>query len=256
MTWLDLLALLGAGGLAGLINTVVGSGTLITFPTLLALGVPPVMANISNTVGLAPGSLSGAWATRSELEGQRRRLLWLGSASLLGGIAGALLLLWLPSKAFDAIVPILIGLGCVLVIVQPFIAKRLAYRRARLGTDAGSPVLGSVVLWLAIAFTSVYGGYFGAAQGVLFIAILGIGFAESLARINAIKNVLATIVNGIAAVVFVLVSQVNWPVAIAIAVGSVLGAQLGGRVGRKLPPTLYRVIIVAVGVVAIVSLLS
>jgi uncharacterized membrane protein YfcA len=256
VTWLDLLALLGAGGLAGLINTVVGSGTLITFPTLLALGVPPVIANISNTVGLAPGSLSGAWATRGELDGQRRRVLWLGSASLLGGIAGALLLLWLPSKAFDAIVPILIGLGCVLVVVQPFIARRLAYRRARLGTDAAPPVLGSVLLWLAIALTAVYGGYFGAAQGVLFIAILGIGFAESLARINAIKNVLATIVNGIAAVVFVLVSQVNWPVAIAIAVGSVLGAQLGGRVGRKLPPTVYRVIIVAVGVVAIVTLLS
>ena len=239
-----------------MINTVVGSGTLITFPTLLALGVPPVIANISNTVGLAPGSLSGAWATRDELDGQRRRVLWLGSASLLGGIAGALLLLWLPSKAFDAIVPILIGLGCVLVIVQPFIARRLAYRRARLGTDAAPPVLGSVLLWLAIGLTAVYGGYFGAAQGVLFIAILGIGFAESLARINAIKNVLATIVNGIAAVVFVLVSQVNWPVAIAIAVGSVLGAQLGGRVGRKLPPTVYRVIIVAVGVVAIISLLS
>lgn len=256
MTWLDLLALLGAGGLAGLINTVVGSGTLITFPTLLALGVPPVIANISNTVGLAPGSLSGAWATRGELDGQRRRVLWLGSASLLGGIAGALLLLWLPSKAFDTIVPILIGLGCVLVIVQPFIARRLAYRRARLGTEAAPPVLGSLVLWLAIALTAVYGGYFGAAQGVLFIAILGIGFAESLAPVNAIKNVLATIVNGIAAVVFVLVSQVNWPAAIAIAVGSVLGAQLGGRVGRKLSPTLYRVIIVAVGVAAIISLLS
>jgi uncharacterized protein len=256
VTWLDLLALLGAGGLAGLINTVVGSGTLITFPTLLALGVPPVIANISNTVGLAPGSLSGAWATRRELEGQRRRVLWLGSASLLGGIAGALLLLWLPSKAFDAIVPILIGLGCVLVIVQPFIAARLAHRRARLGAEAAAPVLGSVLLWLAIAFTGVYGGYFGAAQGVLLIAILGIGFAEPLARINALKNVLATIVNGIAAVVFVIVSQVNWPAATAIAVGSIVGAQVGGRVGRKLPATVYRVIIVAVGLAAIVSLLS
>jgi uncharacterized protein len=256
VTWLDLLALFGAGGLAGLINTVVGSGTLITFPTLLALGVPPVIANISNTVGLAPGSLSGAWATRRELGGQRRRVLWLGLASLLGGIAGAFLLLRLPSTAFDAIVPILIGLGCVLVIVQPFIATRLAYRRARLGTEAGPQVLGSVLLWLAVGLTGVYGGYFGAAQGVLLIAILGIGLAESLARINAIKNVLATIVNMIAAVVFVIVSQVNWPAAIAIAVGSVLGAQIGGRVGRKLPPTIYRVIIVAVGVAAIISLLS
>ena len=255
MTWLDLLVLLGAGGLAGLINTVVGSGTLITFPTLLALGVPPVLANVSNTVGLAPGSLSGAWATRRELDGQRRRVLWLGSASLLGGIAGALLLLWLPSKAFDAIVPILIGLGCVLVVLQPFITTRLAYRRARLGTEA-STVFGSVLLWLAIALVGVYGGYFGAAQGVLLIAILGIGFAESLARINAVKNVLATITNMIAGVVFVIVSEVNWPAAIAIAVGSVIGAQVGGKVSRRLPAVVYRVIIVAVGIVAIVSLLT
>jgi uncharacterized membrane protein YfcA len=256
VTWLDLLVLLGAGGLAGLINTVVGSGTLITFPTLLALGVPPVLANVSNTVGLAPGSLSGAWATRRELDGQRRRVLWLGSASLLGGIAGALLLLWLPSKAFDAIVPILIGLGCVLVVLQPFITARLAYRRARLGTEASAPVFGSVLLWLAIALVGVYGGYFGAAQGVLLIAILGIGFAESLARINAVKNVLATITNMIAGVVFVIVSEVNWPAAIAIAVGSVIGAQVGGKVSRRLPAVVYRVIIVAVGIVAIVSLLT
>jgi uncharacterized protein len=259
VTWLDLMALLGAGGFAGLINTVVGSGTLITFPTLLALGVPPVTANISNTVGLAPGSLSGAWATGHELSGERRRVLWLGSASLLGGIGGAFLLLWLPSAAFDAIVPVLIGLGCVLVILQPFITKRLAYRRARLGLEAEPSLgagLGSVPLWLAIALTGVYGGYFGAAQGVLLIAILGIGLAESLARVNAIKNVLATIVNTIAGVVFVIVSEVNWPAAIAIAVGSVFGAQVGGRVARKLPATIYRVIIVAVGVAAIVSLVS
>jgi uncharacterized protein len=259
VTWLDLMALLGAGGFAGLINTVVGSGTLITFPTLLALGVPPVTANISNTVGLAPGSLSGAWATGHELTGERRRVLWLGSASLLGGIGGAFLLLWLPSAAFDAIVPVLIGLGCVLVILQPIITKRLAYRRARLGLEAAPPLgaaWGSVLLWLAIALTGVYGGYFGAAQGVLLIAILGIGLAESLARINAIKNVLATIVNTIAGVVFVIVSEVNWPAAIAIAVGSVLGAQAGGRVARRLPATIYRVIIVAVGVAAIVSLVS
>jgi uncharacterized protein len=139
--------------------------------------------------------------------------------------------------------------------LQPFISKRLAMRRARLGLDADH-VYGPVLLWLAVAVTGVYGGYFGAAQGVLLIAILGIGFAESLARINAIKNVLATIINGIAAVVFVIVTEVNWPAAIAIAVGSVLGAQVGGRVGRKLPPTVYRVIIVAVGITAIVSLLS
>jgi uncharacterized protein len=255
VTWLDLLALLGAGGLAGLINTVVGSGTLITFPTLLALGVPPVIANISNTVGLTPGSLSGALATRGELSGERRRVLGLGAASLLGGIVGAFLLLWLPSAAFDAIVPILIGIGCVLVILQPITSKRLAIRRARLGADAAT-IHGPILLWLAVALVGVYGGYFGAAQGVLLIAILGIALAEPLLKVNAIKNVLALIANAIASVVFVIVSDVNWPAAISIAAGSVLGAQVGGRVGRKLPPTIYRVIIVAVGIAAIVSLLS
>jgi uncharacterized protein len=255
VTWLDLLALIGAGAAAGLINTVVGAGTLITFPTLLALGVPPVTANISNTVGLAPGSLSGAWATRPGLSGQRQRVLWLGTASLLGGIAGALLLLWLPSAAFDAIVPVLIGIGCLLVILQPFISARLAIRRARLGADDRS-VHGPILLWLAIALVGVYGGYFGAAQGVLLIAILGIGLSESLLRVNAIKNVLAMIANAIAGVVFVIVSEVNWTVAIAIAIGSVIGAQVGGRVGRKLPAMIYRVIIVVVGIAAIFSLLS
>jgi uncharacterized protein len=255
VTWLDLLALLSAGAAAGLINTVVGSGTLITFPTLLALGVPPVIANVSNTVGLAPGSLSGAWATRQGLSGQRQRVLWLGVASFLGGIVGALLLLSLPSAAFDAIVPMLIGIGCLLVVLQPFISRRLAIRRARLGADGGA-VHGPILLWLAVAVVGVYGGYFGAAQGVLLIAILGIGLSESLQRVNAIKNVLAMIANAIAGVVFVIVSEVNWPAAIAIAIGSVLGAQVGGRVGRKLPATIYRVIIVVVGIAAIVSLLS
>jgi uncharacterized protein len=179
----------------------------------------------------------------------------LGTASLLGGIAGALLLLWLPSAAFDAIVPVLIGIGCLLVILQPFISARLAIRRARLGADDRS-VHGPILLWLAIALVGVYGGYFGAAQGVLLIAILGIGLSESLLRVNAIKNVLAMIANAIAGVVFVIVSEVNWTVAIAIAIGSVIGAQVGGRVGRKLPAMIYRVIIVVVGIAAIFSLLS
>jgi uncharacterized membrane protein YfcA len=254
VSWLDLVALLLAGGAAGLINTVVGSGTLVTFPVLLALGVPPVLANVSNTVGLAPGSLSGALATRQDLGGQRTRLVRLGVASLIGGIVGALLLLRLPSAAFHAIVPILIALGCVLVVVQPALSRRLAARRERLGV-AQAPAHGSVGLWLGVFGTGVYGGYFGAAQGVLLIAALGIGLAETLPRVNAVKNVLALIVNGIAGVVFILVSTVDWAAAGAIAVGSVLGAQVGGRVGRRLPPLVYRVVIVAVGVAAIVNLL-
>ncbi|HSU37899.1 MAG TPA: sulfite exporter TauE/SafE family protein [Propionibacteriaceae bacterium] len=262
MTWLELLALLAAGAAAGLINTVVGSGTLITFPTLLALGVPPVVANVSNTVGLAPGSLSGALSMRPELSGQRDRIIRLGLASLIGGITGAVLLLVLPSAAFDAIVPILIGIGCLLVIVQPVLSRRLAARRARLGVGA-APAHGSLWLWTMVLLTGVYGGYFGAAQGVLLLAIMGIGLVEDLPRINALKNVLALIVNGIAGLIFVILpltpwaqagAAIYWPAAFAIAVGSVLGAQVGGRVGRRLPPTLYRVVIVCVGVAAIIGL--
>jgi uncharacterized membrane protein YfcA len=261
VTWLELLALAGAGAAAGLINTVVGAGTLITFPTLLALGVPPVVANISNTIGLAPGSLSGALSMRPELAGQRERVIRLGVASLIGGVAGAALLLGLPPSAFAAIVPVLIGLGCLLVIIQPWLSRRLAERR-ELANDARSGT-GSGWLWLGILITGVYGGYFGAAQGVLLLALMGIALTETLSRINAVKNVLAMIVNGIAGVVFAILpltpwaqpgAEVDWLVALIIAIGSVLGAQLGGRVGRRLPATVYRVIIVMVGAAAIVSL--
>jgi len=263
VTWLELLALVGAGAAAGLINTVVGSGTLITFPTLLALGVPPVIANVSNTVGLAPGSLSGALSMRPELSGQRDRIIRLGLASLIGGITGAVLLLVLPSSAFDAIVPILIGIGCLLVIVQPTLSRRLAARRAQLGVGT-PPAHGSLWLWMMIFLTGIYGGYFGAAQGVLLLAIMGIGLVEELPRINALKNVLALIVNGIAGLIFMILpltpwaqpgAEIYWPAAIAIAVGSVLGAQVGGRVGRRLPAGVYRVIIVGVGGAAIIGLL-
>jgi uncharacterized protein len=261
VTWLELLAVVAAGAAAGLINTVVGAGTLITFPILLALGVPPVVANVSNTIGLAPGSLSGALSMRAELAGQRDRVVRLGVASLIGGVAGAALLLILPSSAFAAIVPVLIGIGCLLVIIQPWLSRRLAERS---GVDEetrrGS---GSGWLWLGILLTGVYGGYFGAAQGVLLLAIMGIALTETLNRINALKNVLALIVNAVAGLVFAVLpltpwarpgADVNWLVALAIAIGSVLGAQLGGRVGRRLPATVYRVIIVVVGVAAIVSL--
>ncbi|MEP6817419.1 MAG: sulfite exporter TauE/SafE family protein [Marmoricola sp.] len=248
----EAVAVLLAGVAAGTINTVVGSGTLITFPTLLAFGLPPVTANVSNTLGLVPGSLSGAIGYRAELAGQLPRLLRLGAASLVGGIIGAVLLLTLPSSAFDTIVPVLIALGCVMVVVGPAISRRVA---ARAESRGGLPEHGVWWVWPAVCGAGVYGGYFGAAQGVLLLAILGIGVADSLQRHNATKNVLAMIVNGVAAVVFLFVAHIDWRAAGLIAVGSVIGGQIGATVGRRLPSVALRSIIVVVGVVAIVSLL-
>jgi uncharacterized membrane protein YfcA len=242
-----------AGVAAGTINTVVGSGTLITFPTLLAFGVPPVTANVSNTVGLVPGTLSGTIGYRRELSGQRDRVLRLGAASLLGGVAGALLLLWLPSSAFDAIVPALIALGVVLVLLGPRIQRSVA---ARAESRGGIPDHGVWWVWPAVAAAGVYGGYFGAAQGVLLMAILGIGVADSMQRHTATKNVLALIVNAVAALVFIAVADIDWTVAGLIAIGSVIGGQIGATVGRRLPPALLRAVIAAVGVVALAVLLT
>jgi uncharacterized membrane protein YfcA len=242
-----------AGVAAGTINTVVGSGTLITFPTLLAFGVPPVTANVSNTVGLVPGSMSGVFGYRRELAGQRARVLRLGSASLLGGVAGALLLLWLPSSAFDAIVPALIALGVLLVLLGPRIQRSVA---ARAESRGGIPDHGVWWVWPAVAAAGVYGGYFGAAQGVLLMAILGIGVADSMQRHTATKNVLALLVNAVAALVFIAVADVDWVVAGLIALGSVVGGQIGAGVGRRLPPVLLRAVIAVVGIVALVVLLA
>jgi uncharacterized protein len=286
---LQALAIFAAGLAAGTINTVVGSGTLITFPTLLAFGYPPVLANVSNNVGLVPGGVSGVHGYRAELTGQRRRLLRLGSASLCGGLVGAILLLVLPAAAFKGIVPVLIGLAVVMVALQPRLAAWVAARqRARAmaqgaapdgagvagGPDSGTGAragavsvirpmsqetalqLGGPVLWGLVFLTGVYGGYFGAAQGVLLLALMGVAFTDSMQRINAVKNVLSGLVNGIAAVVFICVTHIDWGAAGLIAAGSIIGGQVGARVGRKLPPWGLRLLIICVGVAALVKLLA
>jgi len=252
VTPFEAIAILLAGVAAGTINTVVGSGTLITFPTLLAFGVPPVTANVSNTVGLVPGSVSGAVGYRRELSGQRARVLRLCVASLIGGLAGALLLLVLPAGAFAAIVPALILLGLVLVVFQPRISAWVAVRHDARG---GLPHHGAWWVWPAVLLTGVYGGYFGAAQGVLLMAVLGIGVDEPLQRLNAVKNVLAAVVNGVAGLLFILVAHVDWRVAVLIGVGSVVGGQLGATVGRRLPAPVLRGFIVLVGVAALTAFL-
>jgi uncharacterized membrane protein YfcA len=250
VTGLEQVAVFFAGMAAGAINAVVGSGTLITFPVLLAVGYPPVVANVSNTVGLVPGAASGVHGYRRELAGQGRRLLRLGLASVLGGVTGGLLLLVLPARAFDAIVPALIGLACVLVVLQPRITRRLGKR------PEDAPAHGGTWLWLAVAGAGIYGGYFGAAQGVLLISLLGLGLREDLQRLNAAKNALAGLVNFVAAVLFVVVADIAWAPALLIAGGSLLGGQIGAKVGRRLPPAVLRGIIVVVGVLAIVKLLG
>jgi uncharacterized protein len=248
VSWFEMVAVFLAGTAAGTINTVVGSGTLITFPTLLAFGVSPVTANVSNTIGLVPGSVSGAIGYRRELAGQRSRVLRLSVASLIGGTAGAVLLLVLPDDAFAAIVPALIVLGLVLVVCQPRISAWVARRHEATG---GMPYHGTRWVWPGVLATGVYGGYFGAAQGVLLMAVLGTGVDESLQRLNGVKNILAAVVNAIAGVIFAVVADVDWRVVLLIGAGSVIGGQIGATVGRRLPPMGLRIAIVVVGTVAL-----
>jgi uncharacterized protein len=245
----EILAIIAAAIAAGAINAVVGSGSLITFPTLLAFGFPPVLANVSNNVGLVPGNVTGALGYREELTGQRGRLLRLGIASCAGALAGASALLALPPGVFKVVVPALIIIACVLVLVQPWLSAWVA-RRGRVQTEHGGPLL-----FAGVFLAGVYGGYFGAAQGVLVIGLLGIMLTETLQRINAAKNVLVTIVNGSAAIVFVIFAHVDWLVVGLIAAGSTAGGLIGARFGRRLPPLALRIIIVIIGVVAAVKLI-
>ena len=248
MTLPEAIAVFAAGVFAGGINAVVGSGSLVTFPTLLAFGVPPVLANVSNNVGLVPGSASGAFGYRRELAGQRGRLLRLGAASAVGSAIGGILLLELPASTFKFIVPILILVACVLVVLQPRLNAWLAARRARAAPHGGVPLLAG------LGASGVYGGYFGAAQGVLMIGLLGVFLDEPLQRVNGIKNVLAGMVNGVAAILFIALTHVDWALAALIAVGSTIGGLAGARVGRRLPPMALRVLVVLIGLVSVVKL--
>ncbi|WP_328468074.1 sulfite exporter TauE/SafE family protein [Actinoplanes sp. NBC_00393] len=252
MTLLEAVQILAAGVAAGAINTLVGSGTLITFPVLLALGYPPVVANASNTVGLVPGSVAGAWAYRAELATQKHLLLRLGTTALLGGITGAVLLLVLPAEAFSAIVPVLIVLALILVVLQPWLSRKLRERQALPADSTRSQLL----LTLGIFATSIYGGYFGAAQGVLLLGILGLLVPATLQQLNGVKNVFAGLVNAVAAVIFIVAGTVSWAPAALIAAGSITGSLVAGRYGRRLPDPALRAVIVVVGLTAVVRMLA
>ena len=242
MTPIEAGVILAAGMAAGTINTIVGSGSLITFPTLLAFGYAPVDANVSNTVGLVPGSLSGALGYRRELAGQRGRAVSLGASAAAGGLTGALLLRAFPG-AFEAVVPLLIGVALLLVAIGPRLSVALAGHRHAEAHRAW-PLL------LTLYGTAIYGGYFGAGQGIIMIALLTIFLPDDIQRLNGLKNVLAVLVNGVAGILFILVAPVHWDVALLIAAGSIVGGQIGARVGRRLPAPILRGAIICVGLVA------
>ncbi|MFG2331468.1 sulfite exporter TauE/SafE family protein [Streptomyces sp. NPDC048604] len=249
----EVLAVFAAGIGAGTINTIVGSGTLITFPVLLLTGLPPVTATVSNALGLIPGSISGAIGYREELKGQRRRVLRLSAVAACGGLCGAILLLMLPPRAFETIVPVLVALALVLVVLQPRISKAVQARRARTGAQ-GDPDGGPLLL-TGLFLASVYGGYFTAAQGIIYLSLMGMLLTDTLQRLNAVKNVLAAVVNSIAALFFLFVADFDWTAVLLIAVGSAIGGQIGAKVGRRLPAPVLRGVIVAVGLTAIAQLL-
>ena len=259
MTGWEMVAVAAAGFAAGGINAVVGSGTLVTFPVLLAVGLPPVTATVSNSLGLVPGNLTGAIGYRRELAGQRWLLVRLLPASVLGALTGAFLLLHLPASSFEAIVPVLIGLAVVLVAVQPAIARALRKRRPDDDDAVQKVPPGRLVALFAGAYaTGTYGGYFAASQGVLQIGIFGLLLREPLQRLNAIKNVLTTAVNGVAAAAYVVVAtdRIDWRASALIAVGAILGGYTGARFGRRLPSVVLRTAIVVLGLIAIAVLVT
>lgn len=250
MSWVEGFVIVLAGVGSGVINTVAGSGTLLTFPVLLWAGLPPVAANVANIVGSVPGSVSGAVGYRKELSGARSRIVRLSAAALLGGAAGAALLLALPPGVFRAAAPVLIALALALVVVEPWLGGRLAAWRE------GAPPQGSRAMIAAVFATSVYGGYFGAGQGVILLAVMGVLMAEPLQQINALKNVLHAASNLLSALLYVAVFEVDWSAVALIACGATVGGLIGAKVGRRLSPHALRVFIVLVGVAGIVQLVG
>jgi uncharacterized protein len=240
VTPLEAVAIALAGVAAGTINTIVGSGSLVTFPTLLAFGYPPLVANVSNTIGLVPGSASGAYGYRRELAGQRSRIVRFGFAALLGSIVGAVLLLALPEKVFEQVVPFLILVASLLMAVQPRLAAYVARHRPH-GAEH------SLGLSALVFLTAIYGGYFGAAQSVILFALLAVFVQDDLQRLNGLKNVLTLVVNAVAAVLFIAVAPVDWAVALLIAGGAIVGGQVGALVGRRMSPIVLRAAVVGVG---------
>lgn len=241
-----------AGLWAGTINSVVGSGTLVTFPVLIALGLAPVTASMSNAMGLVAGGAAGAWGYRRELKGRGRQLLKLLPASLLGGISGAWLLLHLPEEVFHYAAPALIVLALLMVVFQPRL-QRWVRNREENPEHALRDKHHGVLLVVLVYLAGVYGGYFVAAQGILLVGILGVFMTGTIQNANAMKNILVLGVNLIAATSYMLfaIDRIDWVVVAIIAVSSLIGGVVGSKVGRRLSPPVLRGVIFALGLVAL-----
>ncbi|GAB4098918.1 sulfite exporter TauE/SafE family protein [Sinomonas halotolerans] len=255
--WREALVFLG-GLWAGTINTIVGSGSLVTFPILVALGYGPVNAIISNAMGLVAGGFSGAYGYRREAASARRTLVRLLPASLAGGLLGAFLLLILPEKVFGYVAPVLIVVAILLVVFQPRLS---AWAKARQALGHITPEEADhqrlpAVLYVLVFLIGVYGGYFTAAQGVLLMAALGIFFHGTLQQSNAVKVILTLVVNLVAAVAYLLFAfdRINWLVVLLIAVGSTIGGFLGAGIGRRMRPGVLRFVIVLLGLMALIDM--
>jgi uncharacterized membrane protein YfcA len=226
---------------AGIVNAIAGGGTLIAFPALLATGVPAVSANATTTVALFPGQLASSFAYKSHILEERRRALVLSLPSILGGIIGAVLLLWLPEKAFETLVPWLIVFACVVLTFQTQL-KRLVAGKAHANHPAA--------IWIAQLLISIYGGYFGAGIGILMLAAMGIMIPSSLQHANALKVLFALLINAVAAVIFVAHGAVHVPEAALMAAASIVGGFVGSHLAKRLPPVGMRTFAIAVGLYA------
>ena len=239
--------LAAAGFLAGALNAAAGGGSLISFPALIAVGYPPLTANVTNNIAVAPGYVTGATGYRRELRGQGHRILPLTVASAIGSLVGVGLILISSQSAFESIVPFLILAACVLLAFQPAITRRLEEHSG----DRDRP--GSGVL-AGQALAAVYGGYFSAALGVVVLAVLGLAFDDTLQRLNALKALLQLIIGAVSAVGFALVTPVAWTAVAVVAPASVVGGEVGARLARRVSDRALRVGIVTYGVACAVWL--
>jgi uncharacterized membrane protein YfcA len=238
------------GGLgAGIFNGVAGGGSLISFPLLLALGYPALTANITNTVGIWPGYAGGAAGFRHEIGGQRERLLRLSPIAVLGGIAGAILLLTTSSAAFRSLAPWLVLGASLLFAIQPLLKRALS------GSSHAPPRTRTLLLSGGTFVAAVYGGYFGAGLGVMLLAILGLALPDSIVRTSGLRTALSILVNGVAAAVFLIHGGLAWRAVGLLALGSLFGGWIGARVALAIPPVALRVVVVAVGLATVVKLL-